>query len=80
MAAHKPSFLTMLKMAITSMRAVVVMVRTSRSQGLLVTMKREEVGNQVREQKEPFLPCRGCKETEGVQVEKGAVEQLLHSQ
>lgn len=50
-------FLTILKTAITSMRAVVVMVRTNRSQGLLVTMMREEVGNQVREQREPFLPC-----------------------
>lgn len=48
----------MLKMAMTSMREVVVMVRTNRSQGLLVTMVREDqVGNQVREQKEPFLPC-----------------------
>lgn len=47
----------MLKTAITRMRAVVVMVRTNRSQGLLVTMMREEVGNQVGEQKDPFLPC-----------------------
>lgn len=57
--------LTMLKTAITRMRAVVVMVRTNRSQGLLVTMMREEVGNQVGEQKDPFLPCWGCKETGG---------------
>lgn len=51
------SSLTMLKMAMTRMREVVVMVRTNRSQGLLVTMVREDVRNQVREQKEPFLPC-----------------------
>lgn len=50
-------FLTILKTAITSTRAVVVMVRTNRSQGLLVTIMREEVGNQVREQKDPFLRC-----------------------
>lgn len=50
-------FLTILKTAITSMRAVVVMVRTNRSQGLLVTIMREEVGNQVREQEDPFFPC-----------------------
>lgn len=49
--------LTMLKMAMTRMREVVVMVRTNRSQGLLVTTVREDVRNQVREQKEPFLPC-----------------------
>lgn len=53
----------MLKTAITSIRAVVVMVRTNRSQGLLVTTVREEVGNQVKEQKDPFLAC--CKETKG---------------
>lgn len=47
----------MFRTAITRMRAVVVMVRTSRSQGLLVTMIRDEVGNQERGQKEPFLPC-----------------------
>lgn len=71
------SLLTMLKMAITSMRAVVVMVRTSRSQGLLVTMKREEVGNQVREQKEPFLPCCECKEIAGMKIEREAVEKNI---
>lgn len=54
---HDTRYLTILKTAITSIRAVVVMVRTNRSQGLLVTMIREEVGNQVREQKDPFLPC-----------------------
>lgn len=47
----------MLKMAISRMTAVVVMVRTNRSQGLMVTMKRGDVGNQVREQREPFLAC-----------------------
>lgn len=54
---HFNLLLTILKTAITSMRAVVIMVRTNRSQGLLVTMMREEVGTQVKEQKEPFLPC-----------------------
>lgn len=55
--SHGDVFLTMFRTAITRMRAVVVMVRTSRSQGLLVTMIRDEVGNQERGQKEPFLPC-----------------------
>ena len=46
----------MLKTAITSMRAVVVMVRTNRSQGLLAMMMREKVGSQGAEQKDPLPP------------------------
>lgn len=49
--------LTIFRTAITNMRAVVVMVRTSRSQGLLVTIMGEDVGNQARGQKDPFHPC-----------------------
>lgn len=52
----------MFRTAMTRMRAVVVMVRTSRSQGLSVTMTGEEVGNQARGQMDPFLPCWGCNE------------------
>jgi len=68
------SLLTMLKTAITRMRAVVIMVRTNRSQGLLVTMMREDVGNQLREQKDPFLPCWGRKETGGKGTDESGKE------
>lgn len=57
----------MLKTAITRMSAVVIMVSTNRSQGLFVTMIREDVGNHGIGQEEPFPLCWGNKEglTEG---------------
>ena len=50
--------LTMLKTDITRMRAMVVMVRTNRSQGWLAMMMAEEEGSQEKKQKEPLpAPC-----------------------